>query len=106
VDECDLVTPSEIARRIKRSRQMVFQYIAGLRGPGNFPSPECYLNEKAPLWAWCTVSQWLAENGIIDDEASWNAEVVAAINVWLESGRQRERNPALVEEIAKKLGAA
>ena len=38
VDECDLVTPSEIARRIGRSRQLLFQYINGQRGPGNFPA--------------------------------------------------------------------
>src|SRR5438128_9043756 len=31
VDECDLVTPAEIARRIKRSRQLVFQYMNGQR---------------------------------------------------------------------------
>ena len=37
VDQCDLVTQSEIARRIHRSRQLVNQYITGGRGPGGFP---------------------------------------------------------------------
>ncbi len=103
VDACDLVTPSEIARRIKRSRQLVFQYINAQRGPGGFPPPECHLAEGAPLWAWCAVSYWLAENDIIRPEEGWNAEVVAAINNWLELARQRERNPQLVEEISRDL---
>src|SRR5690606_36378908 len=33
VDECNLVTASDIARRIGRSRQLVHQYMTGLRGP-------------------------------------------------------------------------
>jgi hypothetical protein len=105
VDECDLVTPAEIARRIDRSRQMVHQYITGERGPGNFPAPECYLRERSPLWAWCAVSYWLAQNNIIRPEDSWNAEVVAAINTYLESARQRKRHPELVKEIAQKVPA-
>ncbi|MGD0771131.1 MAG: helix-turn-helix transcriptional regulator [Tepidisphaeraceae bacterium] len=106
VDESNLVTQAEIARRIRRSRQMVSQYISGQRGPGNFPPPECHLSEGAPLWTWCAVSQWLAENDIIRREESWNAEVVAAINNSLEAARQQARNPGLVKEIAKKVKAA
>lgn len=105
VDDCDLVTPAEIARRIKRSRQLVFQYVNGQRGPGGFPPPECHLAEGAPLWAWCAVSRWLADHDIIRPEEGWNAEVVAAINNWLESARHRERNPQLVKEISRDLQA-
>ena len=105
VDECDLVTPSEIARRIGRSRQLVFQYINGQRGPGGFPPPECHLSEGAPLWAWCAVSQWLAQDNIIRPEEGWNAEVIAAINNSLETARQQGRNPALVKEISRAVHA-
>ncbi len=80
VDECDLVTPSEIARRIGRSRQLVQQYICGKRGPGGFPPPECHLTDHAPLWAWCAVSYWLVQNNLLRPEVGWNAEVVEAIN--------------------------
>lgn len=99
VDECNLVTPSEIARRIKRSRQLVFQYINGQRGPGGFPPPECHLTEGAPLWSWCAVSHWLAQNAFISPEEDWNATVIDAINNFLDSAQQRARNPQLVEEI-------
>ena len=99
VDECDLVTPAEIARRIGRSRQLVHQYMTGQRGPGGFPAPDCNLAENAPRWAWCAVSYWLCENDMIRPEELRNAEIVAAVNNVLESESQRKRNPALVDEI-------
>lgn len=103
VDECNLVTASEIARRVGRSRQQIYQYIKGERGPGGFPAPEYYLAGGSPLWAWCAVSYWFAENDILRPEDGWNAEVVAAINNQLEAQQHRERNPKLVEAISKEL---
>lgn len=99
VDECDLITASEIARKIDRSRQQVHQYMTGERGPGGFPAPECYLSDNKPLWAWCAVSYWLVENDLLKPEVSWNAEVVAAINNALEDLRRYRRHPELVREL-------
>jgi hypothetical protein len=101
VDECDLVTPAEIARRISRSRQLVHQYMTGQRGPGGFPAPECNLTDGAPLWTWCAVSYWLWQHDMIRPEELQNAEVVAAINNALEATQQRGRNPDLVAEVAR-----
>jgi hypothetical protein len=106
VDECNLVTASEIARRIDRTRQQVYQYIKGERGPGGFPAPEFHLAEGAPLWAWCDVSCWLVQNDILRAEEGWNAEVVAAINNWLEGQQHRERNPELIATISRELKTA
>ena len=103
VDECNLVTASEIARRIGRSRQLIHQYMTGQRGPGGFPPPECHLTDNAPLWAWCAVSYWLVQNNLLRQEESRNAEVVEAINNWLESARQRQRYPQLLDEITRGL---
>lgn len=103
VDECNLVTASEIARRMGRTRQLVHQYMNGTRGPGGFPPPECHLTDHAPLWAWCAVSYWLVENNLLRPEESWNAEVIEAINNWLESERQRRRYPTLIDTIARGL---
>ncbi|MGA2496605.1 MAG: hypothetical protein ABSH20_02620 [Tepidisphaeraceae bacterium] len=103
VDECNLVTASDIARRIGRSRQLVHQYMTGQRGPGAFPPPECHLTDHAPLWAWCAVSFWLVQNDLIRPEESWNAEVVKTINQVLESGRPRQPNRELLEEITREL---
>ncbi|WP_020473152.1 hypothetical protein [Zavarzinella formosa] len=104
VDECDLVTPSEIARRIDRSRQLIHQYMTGQRGPGGFPAPECHLIDGAPLWGWCAVSEWLGQNDMIRPEETLKAEIVATINNALENARQRGRNPELVAEVSKAVG--
>ena len=106
VDECNLVTPSEIARRIGRSRQLVSQYMNGTRGPGAFPPPEFYLADGAPLWEWRAVTQWLADNDVLRPEESWNAEVIAVINNRLEARRYHERNPELTKAISKELKSA
>lgn len=101
VDGCNLVTLAEIARRVRRSRQLVHQYMTGKRGPGGFPAPECNLTDGQPLWAWCAVSYWLWQNDMIRPEELQDAEIVAAINNALEQAHQRGRNPKLVEEVAR-----
>lgn len=105
VDECNLVTASDIARQIKRSRQLVHQYMTGKRGPGGFPPPACHLAEHAPLWAWCAVSYWLVQNNLLRPEESWNAEVVEAINTVLETARQHRQYPQLLDEVTRDLRA-
>jgi hypothetical protein len=99
VDECNLVTQAEIARRIGQSRQSVHQYITGARGPGDFPSPACDIDDDNPLYAWCEVSQWFVQNRVLQPQASWNAQVVHAINTWLDAQNQQERYPELVRQI-------
>lgn len=106
VDESNLVTPAEIARRLGRSRQLVHQYMTGKRGPGGFPAPECNLTDGAPLWAWCAVSYWLWQNDMIRPDELRDAEVVAAINNALEGAHQRGRNPELVVEITRAIARA
>ena len=101
VDQCNLVTQAEIARRIGRSRQLVHQYMTGQRGPGGFPAPDCNLTDGSPLWAWCAVSYWLWQNDMIRPEQREEAEIVAAINNALEQSQQRGRNPRLVEEVTQ-----
>lgn len=103
VDACPLVSASQVARRTGRSRQQIYQYINGRRGPGGFPPPEYHLNGQPPLWSWSAVSQWLASNDLIRAEEGLNARVVAAINNRLDADRQREQSPELVEEIGRAL---
>lgn len=105
VDECDLVTPAEIARRINRSRQLVYQYMTGKRGPGGFPPPACHLTVGAPLWLWCEVSFWLCQNDMIRPEQLHEAEVIATINNALGLVHQRGRNLELVEEVTRVVAA-
>lgn len=99
VDECDLVTQSDIARRINRPRQVVHQFVTGERGPGGFPAPACHITDGHPIWHWCAVSYWLWQNNIIEEKVLYEAQVVAAINNALERAHQCTRNPRLVEEV-------
>jgi hypothetical protein len=99
VDNSNLVTPSEIARRIGRSRQMIAQYINGSRGPGGFPPPSCHLTEGHHLWNWSDVSAWLFENGVIDRQMVQVAADIAIINSVLEMVHHRKLNPALSRDV-------
>lgn len=105
VDQCDLVTQSEIARRIGRSRQLVHQYITGQRGPGGFPPPVGDLSEGAPLWHWCDVARWLWQNNLLAEEELRNAQDVAVINSILELQRQERMAPKHTGEIKEALSA-
>lgn len=101
IDDCNLVTQSEIARRSGRSRQVIHQYITGIRGPGGFPPPACCLCDESPLWNWCEVCGWLWENNMLKEEVLRSAEEVEVINNVLELQHKRETNEPLVTEILK-----
>ena len=105
VDDCNLVTQSEIGRKINRTRQQVFQYVSGERGPGGFPPPACQITDKAPLWKWCEVAYWLWHNGIIKENALRAAQEVDAINSVLEFCHQKKENPDLVLALLSDLEA-
>jgi hypothetical protein len=103
VDDCNLVTQSEIGRKIGRPRQQVHQYVTGERGPGGFPPPACHITEKAPLWRWCEVANWLWLNGIIKENALREAEAIEAINSFLGYCHQRTTNPDLMNRLLSQL---
>ncbi len=103
VDQCNLVTQAEIARRIGRSRQLVHQYITGGRGPCGFPPPACHITEGAPLWYWCEVALWLSEHDIIKEEDSREAQDLAIINSALELAWQRKVSPEETKAILEEL---
>jgi hypothetical protein len=104
VDSCNLVTQAEIARRIDRTRQLVSQYITGVRGPGGFPAPACDITEGAPLWYWCEVAYWLWQNGMVKEEVVRAARDTAAINSALELAYYKSTDRALYNEAIRLLG--
>ncbi len=106
VDECNLVTQAEIARRINRTRSLIGLFINGQRGPGGFPPPVCHLGENTSLWRWCEVSYWLASHDMINIELRVAAEVVAAINNTLDRIHQECRNRPLMNEVSIALAAS
>lgn len=98
----NLVTESEIAKRLEISRQTVSLWIKGERRK-SFPYPVMRLAEKSPLWNWSEVSNWLYENKLIHHkEVVENALFFANINAALEErdSRTREIRHSLLERIS------
>ncbi len=101
VDNCDLVTQADIARRVGRSRQLVHQYITGERGPGGFPPPVCHVSDESPLWTWCEVAYWLWQNDMIKEDVVLEAQHIAIINAVLELHHQKQLAPDLINEVSQ-----
>lgn len=105
VDECNLVTAAEIARRIGRTRELVRQYITGKRGPGHFPPPACRIADRKPLWFWCEVAAWLHRNDMIREDNWRDAHAIAAINNLLEMRQLRQADPDFADKAMKAIVA-
>jgi hypothetical protein len=107
VDVEGLVTQSDIARRICRSRQVVNQYIMGQRGPGGFPPPVYHVRDKSALWEWAQVARWLQQNDMLGEEALHEAQQAALINSALEMRQyQEELDKQMVAEVLQTVGSS
>lgn len=98
----NLVTESEIAKRLPVARQTVSLWIKGERRE-SFPHPVMRLAEKSPLWKWNEVIVWLYDNKIIHDKnLVENALFFSNINAALEErdSRTREIRHNLLERIS------
>lgn len=81
----DLVTESEVSKRLHIKRQAVSLWIKGLRRKSSpFPKPVMKLTERSPLWRWREIIQWLYQNSILDDkEQVNNAQFIDDMNAVL-----------------------
>lgn len=100
----DLVSISDIAKRLNTDRQRVSQWVKGERRQHGKPFPPAILklSEKSPLWRWYSVVQWLYDQKIIQDiKIIDNAKFIENLNVVLD-----ERNSDLRkyrDEVLEKL---
>jgi hypothetical protein len=101
VDYCNLVTQSEIAQKIGRSRQLVHQFIAGERGPGGFPPAACHVEASSPLYYWCEVADWLYRNNMVTSDVVQDAREVEMINSVLEMRHLRDQDRALYIDVSQ-----
>jgi len=90
VEPDDMVTASEIARRVHRTRENIRQLMNGTRGPGGFPPAVSCLRQRSPIWRWAEVASWFADNYDLEDaERSWleHATIIGGLNSVLELHR-------------------
>ena len=85
IEPDDLVTLSEIAERLGRTRESVRLLAAGKRGRGDFPPPVSHLRSRFRLWRWSDVAVWA---GVVGDDERRRALFVAALNASLEMRRR------------------
>lgn len=82
----DLVTMSEIAERVGRTRESVRLLISGDRGPGGFPAPATHFRNRQRMWRWQEVAVWFAdklgEPQAVGDPGT--AQFITAFNAGLE----------------------
>jgi len=100
----DLVTESDIAKRLNTNRQTVSLWIKGTRrAQHTFPKPVMKLSGRSPFWKWVDVVTWLYKNKIIsDNEMVVNAELFEDMNAVLEERHRKIKRSRQV--LLKKLG--
>jgi hypothetical protein len=66
----DLVSASDIAKRLNKDRQLVSLWVKGERRQSQlpFPPPVLKLSEKSPMWRWYSVVKWLYQQNLIADQ--------------------------------------
>ena len=81
IEPDELVTMAAIAKRSGLSREYIRLLSNRKRGPGGFPAPIAYADDRTRLWHWPDVARWLTALGKakvdVDTQA---AELVAAMN--------------------------
>lgn len=78
VESDDLVTVPQIAERLGRTRQSVYQLVNGDRGLGDFPAPVVSARGKGKVWDWAEVAAWADA-----DFDSERAATIGAVNAVL-----------------------
>jgi hypothetical protein len=97
----DLVTESEVAKRLEMKRQAVSLWMKGERRKA-FPKPVMKLADKSPLWKWREITEWLFKNKLIkEEELVLNAEFLENVNAALEERDSKARKYR--HELLKKL---
>jgi len=104
VEPDDLVTMATIAKRCGRTRESIRLLANDDRGPGGFPPPVAYVDDRTRLWRWRDVASWLNEHQKakleLDTEA---ADLVASLNAAFDlrdhAGRLQPGERAWIDEI-------
>jgi hypothetical protein len=61
IDEYDLATMADIAKRSGRTPESIRLLVNGKRGPGGFPPAAGRLDARTKIWRWADVAQWFTK---------------------------------------------
>jgi hypothetical protein len=61
IEEDDLATMADVARRSGRTAESIRLLVSGRRGPGGFPPAAGRLDARTKVWRWTDVAQWFEE---------------------------------------------
>lgn len=101
IEPDDLVTASDIADRLHRTRESIRLLIAGRRGRGDFPRPIANVRGRSRRWRWTDVLSWTDP----DQAAMSRARVIAAANAMLELREQAAVLPEHELQAIARIGA-
>lgn len=87
VADAGLVSMTDIATRLGRTRESVRLLVTGARGPGGFPAPVTDPRGRYRLWRWSDVTHWLTTK--LGDDTLPDDHLVTAINASLELRRHQ-----------------
>jgi hypothetical protein len=61
IEEDDLATMADVAKRAGRTPESVRLLVNGKRGPGGFPPAAGRLDARTKVWRWSDIAVWFAE---------------------------------------------
>jgi hypothetical protein len=94
----DLVSVSDIAHRVGRTRESVRLLVDGKRGPGSFPPPVGVVCESIRVWPWSVVLEWFDKVlGVDLDEHGVPPEAAAL----LDASFAARKSPALAAALGR-----
>ncbi len=100
----DLVTESDVAKRLHVKRQAVSLWIHRERRKAKpFPKPIMKLSDRSPLWKWREIVEWLYQCHLIKEkELVENAEFLESMNAVLEErdAKIRKSRQGLLKKLA------
>ena len=88
VADAGLVSMTDIASRIRRTRESVRLLMTGARGAGGFPAPVTDPRGRYRLWRWSDVTHWLTTQ--LGEADFPDEQFLAVINTSLELRRRRD----------------
>jgi hypothetical protein len=103
----DLVTLAEAAKRLNKTRQIVFLWMKEARRKSTelpFPSPKMKLSDKSPLWKWREIVEWLYFHHLISNKEMVDRAIfVEHLNAVLEERdyQVRQSRQMLLEKLSK-----